>query len=139
MFFDTIKSLNRTTCSASQNDSDCCSPYNLCREGEGDCDKDADCDSGLICGYDNCLDFNSSWTNSTFDCCTQPKGTTTEIPATTYTNTEGTTPDSKTKSKYIQHLKGIYPLHPPATYTHLFILNTMHSCNVSIHPDFVSL
>ena len=38
-----------------------------CKEGEGDCDDDAECEGELVCGINNC-----AW-NSTFDdCCANP-------------------------------------------------------------------
>ena len=38
-----------------------------CKEGEGDCDDDAECEGDLVCGINNC-----AW-NSTFDdCCAKP-------------------------------------------------------------------
>merc|ERR1711902_488099 len=47
----------------------CCSSTNKCGEGEGDCDSDAECQSGLICGKDNCV--GSSFLTGE-DCCTKP-------------------------------------------------------------------
>lgn len=37
-----------------------------CKEGEGDCDDDAECEGELVCGINNC-----AW-NSTDDCCANP-------------------------------------------------------------------
>ena len=37
--------------------------------GEGDCDSDSDCAGDLVCGTDNCQDFDSAF-SSTHDCCT---------------------------------------------------------------------
>ena len=33
----------------------CCTTENQCGENEGDCDNDADCNPGLVCGTDNCI------------------------------------------------------------------------------------
>merc|ERR1719309_561783 len=43
-----------------------CSSYNKCGVGEGDCDKDVDCDDGLTCGENNC---RGNQFNSKDDCC----------------------------------------------------------------------
>ena len=39
--------------------------------GEGDCDSDdgSDCAGDLVCGTDNCQNFDSAY-SSTHDCCT---------------------------------------------------------------------
>ena len=49
----------------------CCTESDPCKEGEGDCDSDHDCEGSLVCGSDNCksqwhgsMDFDSS-----DDCC----------------------------------------------------------------------
>ena len=39
-----------------------------CGEGKGDCDKDDHCEGSLVCGTDNCQDFDSTQ-NSKKDCC----------------------------------------------------------------------
>ena len=41
---------------------------NLCGVGEGDCDSDAQCEGDLVCGTDNCQDFDSSLPHA-MDCC----------------------------------------------------------------------
>ena len=49
--------------------SSCCSQAvdGYCKEGEGDCDDDSECEGELVCGFNNC-----AW-NSTFDdCCAKP-------------------------------------------------------------------
>ena len=46
----------------------CCQPDNTCREGEGDCDKNEDCDGDLICGTNNCRKWNPA-APATHDCC----------------------------------------------------------------------
>ena len=55
----------------------CCSD-GICADNEGDCDDDADCQSGLVCGTDNCVGASFQ---STDDCCTAPAG---EIHNNTY-------------------------------------------------------
>jgi len=42
-----------------------------CTLGQGDCDRDADCSGNLVCGHDNCKQFNSQ-ANSYADCCMKP-------------------------------------------------------------------
>ena len=55
---------------------DCCSHSIPCGEGEGDCDSDEECKSGLVCGHNNCdrgklkQDHNSTFV---IDCCTYQK------------------------------------------------------------------
>merc|ERR1712126_627202 len=57
---------------------DCCTYYNKCEAGQGDCDTDNDCKDGLKCGNDNC---GVSWTKFIpsregwdvyDDCCYKP-------------------------------------------------------------------
>ena len=57
------------TCDAYQNDFSCCTSSSPCALGEGDCDDDSDCDGNLVCGTDNCRNFDSAWTDEA-DCCT---------------------------------------------------------------------
>jgi len=45
-----------------------CTPRKPCSAGQGDCDRDSDCQSGLKCGRDNCKDFDSK-ASSYADCC----------------------------------------------------------------------
>ena len=46
---------------------DCCGSGNYkCLAGEGDCDSDSDCASGLFCGTNNCQGPNF---DSGDDCC----------------------------------------------------------------------
>ena len=47
----------------------CCSESELCKEGEGDCDDDSQCVGNLICGKDNCRDYNPTALPES-DCCT---------------------------------------------------------------------
>merc|ERR1711874_419994 len=49
-----------------------CRPWDLCSYGEGDCG-DEGCDSGLVCGVNNCGDFVGGMTGS---CCVQLASTT---------------------------------------------------------------
>merc|ERR1711970_1695775 len=49
----------------------CCAKDEVCGLGEGDCDTDADCSQGLICGKDNC---QGTGFDSTDDCCMLPGG-----------------------------------------------------------------
>ena len=44
----------------------CCSSEYPCKEFEGDCDTDDDCEGSLICGIDNC---GSSFKWPKADCC----------------------------------------------------------------------
>ena len=46
----------------------CCQPDNTCGEGEGDCDKNEDCDGDLICGTNNCRKWNPA-APAAHDCC----------------------------------------------------------------------
>ena len=49
---------------------DFCSIEKPCAENEGDCDNDKECQSGLICGQDNChLLLGYDWS---IDCCYKP-------------------------------------------------------------------
>ena len=53
-------------------DNGCCTPETPCKVGEGDCDTNADCVSGL-CGSNNCggrFDFDNN-----DDCCADPDAT----------------------------------------------------------------
>merc|ERR1712121_310588 len=50
----------------------CCRNGN-CGIGEGDCDRDADCQSGLVCGTNNCQKFRSN-AHPLADCCETPVG-----------------------------------------------------------------
>ena len=47
---------------------ECCSEGGggLCKVGDGDCDRDSDCEGDLVCGYDNC-----PWGDRD-DCCMEP-------------------------------------------------------------------
>ena len=52
-----------------------CRPWDPCSYGEGDCGESGDegCDSGLVCGVNNCGDFVGGMTGS---CCAQLGSTT---------------------------------------------------------------
>jgi len=56
------------SCYEGKTDRDCCSSSNKCGEGGGDCDSDSHCKSGLVCGSNNCREFNSQASKSA-DCC----------------------------------------------------------------------
>ena len=47
----------------------CCTPQNKCTENEGDCDSDADCKEGLVCGTDNCPVKSGLQWDEADDCC----------------------------------------------------------------------
>ena len=46
----------------------CCTPDQPCGEGQGDCDGNDDCNTGLVCGNNNCM--GSSF-DSLDDCCSK--------------------------------------------------------------------
>ena len=50
----------------------CCTSSYPCVTGEGDCDSDSDCAGDLVCGTDNCRNFDSAYTAEA-DCCTLGK------------------------------------------------------------------
>ena len=52
--------------------SSCCIPGIPCREGEGDCDVDLDCEQGLLCGHNNCLKKSGFSWDIADDCCYKP-------------------------------------------------------------------
>merc|ERR1711962_266925 len=51
----------------------CCSTSNRCGVGQGDCDRDSDCQDGLICGNDNCRSFIPG-VPPRADCCIKKPG-----------------------------------------------------------------
>jgi len=61
--FDSTDDCCRQRCDGGDS---CCSAWNQCKEGEGDCDGDSDCAPGLRCGKDNC---RGRGFDSTDDCC----------------------------------------------------------------------
>jgi len=55
----------------------CCGPDKKCGAGEGDCDADEDCEDGLVCGFNNCGDFEDNTVDEVSpsadaDCCIPP-------------------------------------------------------------------
>ena len=50
----------------------CCTPNTPCDDGDGDCDTDADCKDGLMCGTNNCKIKTGlyDWDDAD-DCCTK--------------------------------------------------------------------
>jgi len=64
-----VRSSNRV-CDAGLGKGSCCSPRHRCREGEGDCDSDKDCQEGLMChnNLNNCRQFNPRAVRQA-DCC----------------------------------------------------------------------
>jgi hypothetical protein len=48
----------------------CCTAEEPCRDGEGDCDSNDDCDDGLVCGQNNCNQFGDFY-HQKDDCCTK--------------------------------------------------------------------
>ena len=70
MFQKTFCEFVTSGCDASNDDKDCCTSSAPCAMGEGDCDNDSQCAGDLVCGTDNCIDFDTAWPDSAFDCCT---------------------------------------------------------------------
>jgi len=62
---------NSGTGSGTSSDWSYCSRKRPCREGQGDCDGDIECQSGLNCGDNTCRDFNPS-AHAKADCCVKP-------------------------------------------------------------------
>ena len=60
-----------TVCDAATADSDCCTSSNKCSLGEGNCDSDSDCEGDLVCGTNNCRNFDTTWSGG--NCCTTGK------------------------------------------------------------------
>ena len=60
-------------CDASENDGSCCTSSNPCGIGQGDCDSNSDCAGNLVCGSNNCKNFDSAWSSSYYDCCMEGK------------------------------------------------------------------
>merc|ERR1719427_1092378 len=47
--------------------------WNTCSEGQGDCDFDYQCSGDLVCGNNNCKDFNPAALGDS-DCCVKKGG-----------------------------------------------------------------
>ena len=62
------------SCYKGRTDRDCCTSSNKCGIGGGDCDSDSDCESGLVCGTNNCRSFNNE-ASSSADCCMEKRKT----------------------------------------------------------------
>jgi len=60
----------------------CCTADRLCGLGQGDCDQDDECEEGLICGRNNCIDFNPDASRYS-DCCIAAPTTTATLTTTT--------------------------------------------------------
>ena len=58
-------------CTGLKGSSACCSEEAPCKEQGGDCDDDKECEGSLVCGTNNCRDFNPS-AEETYDCCVRP-------------------------------------------------------------------
>ncbi len=56
-FDESASGLSKGTVGAQNGDLDYCTGGSLCTVGEGDCDGDAECTAGLVCGYDNGPNF----------------------------------------------------------------------------------
>jgi len=70
LYFEKEKSVK---CSGLKGDNRCCTSKSPCQEKQGDCDDDSECAGSLVCGKDNCVDFNPLAVKS-YDCCVAPKG-----------------------------------------------------------------
>jgi len=58
-------------CLGLKGSSSCCSEEAPCKEKGGDCDNDAECEGSLVCGTNNCRDFQPDAEES-YDCCVKP-------------------------------------------------------------------
>jgi len=58
-------------CTGLTGSSACCSKDAPCPEKGGDCDDDDECQGDLVCGFNNCKDFQPNAVD-TFDCCIRP-------------------------------------------------------------------
>jgi len=69
---ETMDCCMQVTCDAGPQAWSCCTNSgNGCNEGEGDCDSDYDCANNLVCGVNNCQEFNPD-AHADADCCIQP-------------------------------------------------------------------
>ena len=67
-----IHSIFLVECNRDANEhSNCCTETHKCKDGEGDCDFDVDCEGDLKCGTKNCGDNfpKNPMTLEPFDCC----------------------------------------------------------------------
>ena len=57
-------------CLPANNEYNCCTTSAPCQLGKGDCDSsdDGTCAGSLVCGTDNCQDFDGS-SDAAMDCC----------------------------------------------------------------------
>ena len=58
-------------CTGLKGSSACCTKDAPCKEKGGDCDDDQDCEGSLVCGHNNCKEFNPD-AEETYDCCIRP-------------------------------------------------------------------
>ena len=65
-----IDSILLEKCTAGNTENNCCKNNNIkCKEGQGDCSYNSDCEEGLKCGDENCGDnFPDPW----YRCCYKP-------------------------------------------------------------------
>jgi len=69
-FLNMFVGLSTEDCAGLFGDENCCRNIgNGCSEGQGDCDNNGECEFGLICGVNNCRDYNTS-ADPNADCCT---------------------------------------------------------------------
>merc|ERR1711915_1041043 len=57
-----------SACNGGSNAWSCCTSSNRCGLGGGDCDSNSHCQSGLVCGNNNCRNFHPG-AQSSADCC----------------------------------------------------------------------
>lgn len=65
------QTLPKGTAGAQNGQGDYCTGGDLCLAGEGDCDRDSECQGTLVCGYDNLINFLPSACNGC-DACVRP-------------------------------------------------------------------
>ena len=66
-----IDSILLAKCTSDDTSLTCCSGQHRCGEGKGDCDHDSHCEEGLVCGNQNCKDFDENFPYN-YDCCWNP-------------------------------------------------------------------
>merc|ERR1712215_207581 len=59
-------------CTGETGTADCCTVDSPCDLGGGDCDSNAECSGDLVCGQNNCKQFNTNAASQN-DCCTDSK------------------------------------------------------------------